>query len=62
MDDARLSGPARKAIANADAVRVSPISFFETGQKIRVGKWPEMGPHFDVLVEMLAEQGGSPPR
>ncbi len=57
-DDARLSGPARRAIAKADAVRVSPISFFEIGQKVRVGKWPEMDPHVAQLPDLLAQQGG----
>lgn len=40
--DDRLSAPARTAIAAADSVFVSPITFFEIAQKVRIGKWPEM--------------------
>ncbi len=57
-DDTRLSHSARTAIAGANAVRVSPISFFEIGQKVRSGKWPEMVPHLCSLPDRLAEQGG----
>lgn len=58
MDDARLSAPAIEAITGAVAVRVSPITFFEIGQKVRIGKWPEMEPHLDGLPGQLAGQGG----
>ncbi|OYU17079.1 MAG: PIN domain nuclease [Rhodobacteraceae bacterium PARR1] len=53
-----LSDAARSAILGADAVMVSPISFYEIGQKVRLGKWPEMLPHADRLDRLLAEQGG----
>lgn len=43
----------------ADNVFVSPISFFEIGQKVRLGKWPEMQPWVDNLPSLLEEQGGS---
>ena len=57
--DARLSEPALAAIAAADTVLVSPISFFEIAQKVRLGKWPEMAPFVSRLPALLAEQGGS---
>jgi PIN domain nuclease of toxin-antitoxin system len=57
-DDGNLSDTARRAIAGADTVYVSPISFFEIGQKIRLGKWPQMEPFADGLVDLLREQGG----
>ena len=57
-DDARLTSAAREALARADAVFVSPISFYEIGQKVRIGKWPEIGPHLPGLPERLREQGG----
>ncbi|KIC47829.1 type II toxin-antitoxin system VapC family toxin [Tateyamaria sp. ANG-S1] len=57
-DDHLLSDPARKAIGAADAVFVSPISFFEIGQKVRIGKWPEMAPMIDDLPRILSDQGG----
>lgn len=40
-------------------VLVSPITFFEIGQKVRLGKWPEMEPFVGQLVALLGEQGGS---
>jgi PIN domain nuclease of toxin-antitoxin system len=53
-----LSAAACAAIESADAVLVSPISFFEIGQKARLGKWPELAPHVSRLPEVLREQGG----
>jgi PIN domain nuclease of toxin-antitoxin system len=55
---ARLSPAARAAILTADAIYVSPISFFEISQKVRRGKWPEMAPDVPRLIEILKEQGG----
>lgn len=57
-DDQRLTAPARAAITAAATVRVSPISFFEIGQKVRIGKWPEMAPYLGTLTTALQEQGG----
>ena len=37
---------------------MSPISFFEIGQKVRLGKWPEMAEFAPLLPEMLREHGG----
>ncbi len=56
--DAQLSAPARSAIEAAAAVYVSPISFFEIGQKVRLGKWPDMVPFVSNLAEILKDQGG----
>ena len=53
------SQPALAAIGAADGVFVSPITFFEIAQKVRIGKWPEMEPFVDRLAEFLREQGGS---
>lgn len=55
---ARLSARARDAMAGASAVLVSPITFFEIAQKVRLGKWPEMIPFVHQLPALLAEQGG----
>lgn len=55
----RLSPAAMAAIDAADTVLVSPISFFEIAQKVRIGKWPEMEPFVRELPALLAEQGGS---
>jgi len=57
-DPDRLSVRAARAIAAAVSVQVSPISFFEIGQKVRVGKWPEMAAHLAGLPDLLARQGG----
>lgn len=56
--DARLSAKATDAILGADLVTVSPISFFEIAQKVRLGKWPEMAPFVESLAALLEEQGG----
>ena len=36
---------------------VSPITFFEITQKVRLGKWREMEPFINRLPALLAEQG-----
>lgn len=56
--DARLSARAANLITEADSVFVSPISFFEIGQKVHIGKWPEMEPFVDDLPALLEKQGG----
>jgi PIN domain nuclease of toxin-antitoxin system len=55
-DETRLSRAARTSIEQAQAVLVSPISFFEIGQRVRRGKWPEMEPLVDRLPAVLEEQ------
>jgi PIN domain nuclease of toxin-antitoxin system len=57
--DARLSNRATTAINEAETVLVSPISFFEIGQKVRIGKWPEMERFVRRLPELLEQQGGA---
>ncbi len=58
-DDERLSKPARAAIQAANAVLVSPITFFEIAQKVRLGKWPEMEAFVGQLPAILERQGGT---
>ncbi|MCK8781606.1 type II toxin-antitoxin system VapC family toxin [Rhizobium sp. NTR19] len=53
----RLSRSAVEAISSADIVLVSPVSFFEIGQKVRLGKWPAMAPFVDQLPDILDQQG-----
>ena len=50
MDSVRLGGGAKAAILDADAVHVSPISVYEVVRKARLGKWPEIVPHVDALL------------
>lgn len=59
VGDARLPARALAAMNQADRVLVSPISFFEIAQKVRLGKWPEMAPFIDRLPSLLQEQGGA---
>nr|WP_210276785.1 type II toxin-antitoxin system VapC family toxin [Rhizobium sp. BK275] len=56
--DDRLSAKAVALIEKAETVLVSPISLFEIGQKVRLGKWPEMEPFIERLADLLQEQGG----
>lgn len=37
---------------------VSPISFFAIGQKVRLGKWPQMEPYIDQLDRLLEQRRG----
>ncbi|MBC7636763.1 MAG: type II toxin-antitoxin system VapC family toxin, partial [Acetobacteraceae bacterium] len=39
-------------------VLVSPISFFEIVQSVRLGKWPEMAPFVPNPPAVLERQGG----
>ena len=50
MDSARLGGGAKTGILDADAVHLSPISVYEVVRKARLGKWPEIVPHLDALL------------
>jgi len=56
--DERLSARAVAAIGGAERVMVSPISFFEIAQKVRLGKWPQMEPFIETLPSLLEAQGG----
>ena len=47
-----------RAIDTADTVLVSPISFFEIAQKVRMGKWPQMSAFVQDLPTLLERQGG----
>jgi PIN domain nuclease of toxin-antitoxin system len=58
MRSPRLSKLSIKEVGSARDVFVSPISFFEIGQKVRLGKWPEMEPFAARLSGLLIEQGG----
>lgn len=56
-DDQRLPEKAKQTILNAAMVSVSAISFYEVGQKVRLGKWPEMEPFAQDLVEIVRSDG-----
>ncbi len=57
-EDSGLSANAREAIERAETIFVSPASFLEIGQKVRLGKWPEMLPYVHQLAALLEGQGG----
>lgn len=56
--DTRLSAAAVAAMERAETVSISAISLFEIGQKVRLGKWPEMEPFLTRLIGLADEQGG----
>lgn len=56
--DARISAAATDAMEQAETVSISAISLFEIGQKVRLGKWPEMKPFLSRLIRLADEQGG----
>lgn len=56
--DARLSTAAVAAMEQSETVSISAISLFEIGQKVRLGKWPEMEPFLARLIVLADEQGG----
>ena len=56
-DDPRLPAAARKALGQAGRVAVSVISLYEIGQKVRLGKWPEMAPHVAALERRARDDG-----
>jgi PIN domain nuclease of toxin-antitoxin system len=56
-DDPCLTPAVRNRIAAADRVMLSAISFYEIGQKVRLGKWPEMEPFATALVDRAADDG-----
>ena len=56
-DDPRLTDAARAAILNASRVALSVISLYEIGQKVRLGKWPEMAPFAAGLADQARQDG-----
>ncbi|MEM6742399.1 MAG: type II toxin-antitoxin system VapC family toxin [Pseudomonadota bacterium] len=60
LDSPRLTATARAAILEADRVCISAVSFYQIGQKVRLGKWPEMAPHAAALPALARRQGAVP--
>lgn len=56
-DDARLPKPVKDVIAKAPRASVSAITFYEIGQKVRLGKWDEMVEFAPNLVEIALGDG-----
>jgi PIN domain nuclease of toxin-antitoxin system len=45
------------ALTAATSVFASAISFYEIGQKVRIGKWPEMAAYVPNLPRLLTDSG-----
>ena len=54
----RLGAAARAAILAATGVVASPISFYEIGQKVRIGKWVEAAALLPRMQAVFKERGG----
>jgi len=57
MNSTRMSDNLRRVIAEHDIVLVPAIAFYEIGQKVRFGKWPEMAPYVEGLERTAQEDG-----
>ena len=57
VEDPRLSETARRVLDGETGIAISPVSAFEIGQKVRLGKWPEMEPFARKLENYVEWQG-----
>jgi PIN domain nuclease of toxin-antitoxin system len=55
---ARLGVAARAAIETATGVNVSPISFYEIGQKVGLNRWAEAAALLPRMQAVFTERGG----
>jgi len=55
--DPRLPPGIRERLIEATRIAVSVISFYEVGQKVRLGRWPEMQPHVAGLDARARDDG-----
>ena len=56
----RLSPKGRASLEEAKRVLVSPISFYEVAQRVRLGKWAEMEPFAHDLWRGAPRSAGRP--
>lgn len=56
-DDARLSNHVKELILEAPRASVSAITFYEIGQKVRLGKWDQMAEFAPNLVDIALSDG-----
>ena len=54
--EAKLTPKAIQSMRQATELKISPISFYEIAQKVRLGKWGEMAVYSDRLAELAEEQ------
>lgn len=57
MGSRRMNDALRQRIAEQDALHVPAVAFCEIGQKVRLGKWPDMAP-FVANLETRARDDG----
>jgi PIN domain nuclease of toxin-antitoxin system len=55
--EAKLSHTARRVVSEAEEVRISPISFYEIAQKVRLGKWDALATLVASLPRLAEQQG-----
>lgn len=58
LQEEKLSPNALKAMQKASVIYVSSVSIYEIGQKVRIGKWPQMEAIVEDLPNLLRDQGG----
>ncbi len=56
-DDARLPQNAKAVILQSPLASVCAISFYEIGQKVRLGKWDAMAPFVQDLIDIVTADG-----
>ncbi|GHC54268.1 type II toxin-antitoxin system VapC family toxin [Neogemmobacter tilapiae] len=56
----KISSRVQLFLDQADTVCLSTVSVYEIGQKVRLGKWPEMNGHLDDIESVLVARGGTP--
>ncbi len=56
VDPRRLSATAMAALAGGEPRWLSPISLYEIGHKVRLGKWDDMIPYLPDLSALQHEQ------
>ena len=56
-EDPRLPENAKQVILASSLASVSAVSFYEIGQKVRLGKWDAMAPFAKELVEIVTADG-----
>ena len=59
IDDRKLGPSVKQAMNGAATIFISPISVFEIGQKVRLGKWKQMEAVLPKLPSLIAEWGNS---
>ena len=57
MNSVRISDALKERIGAQDRVLVSAISFYEIGQKVRLGKWADMAPYAAGLEQRARDDG-----